>query len=147
MIRTLIIAAGAAAFFQTAAEDLDGFALAARNEMTCQPQSLSAAGRLRILVPKGTNYEMLVFTPAREFIELVQPPPAEGFLYTSDQLKPGATLVVQVSKLYGLQGVDRKDVFVQPGHYIFMIGGRFDTETPIVNGWCRVSFHAPGLTK
>lgn len=130
---------------EASAETLDGFVLAKWNTMKCQPKVLRPGDTLRLRLPRARSDEIGIFTPANKFATLAEALLVNGQWH--NPLRPGGTFQSKISTARDVSSADHHRIFVQPGSYVILVGHQFGTETPVVSGWCRVTYRASGLTK
>lgn len=128
-----------------ATENLDGFTLRDWNQMDCRPQRLRSATILNITLPKASSDYLSVFAPDGGYYAVVFPMTRLDLMFTSDELEKLTRLSVGASEAKGVLASERLEpIFTAAGTYTILVGRQFETERPIVNGWCRVSFVRDG---
>jgi hypothetical protein len=90
------------------------------------------------LLPRERSDEIAVFTPANTIATLAEVLLVKGQPHYP--ITPGGTFRSKISTARDVSSANHHLIFVQPGPYVILAGRQFGTETPVVTGWCRVTY-------
>jgi hypothetical protein len=120
------------------AEDLEGFTLANWNRMECLPAALPAGAVLKVDLPQEPGTYLGILAPGGRYFSVVSPGNRLEPMPSSTELSNMTVLSIDTASARGIFSRVPEPTFVQPGTYTIMVGTQFETERPIVRGWCRV---------
>jgi hypothetical protein len=122
------------------AEDLEGFSLKDWNRMACDPTVLRADAVLNITLPRAPAGYLSILAPGDRFFSIVEPGSPIGSMPTADALATMNIFRLDPATAQGRVSKEAEPIFVQPGAYTILVGTQFETERPIVLGWCRITY-------
>lgn len=125
-----------------AAEDLEGFTLRDWNKMACSPQTLRAGAVLNVMLPRKPSDYVSILAPTGRFLFLVYPGPVVDRMPSAEALRSMTVLHIDTMTAKGLETNEPEPVFIESGSYTVLVGRQFETERPIVDGWCRAIYLA-----
>jgi hypothetical protein len=113
--------------------------------MTCTPQRLTEASTFTVNMPAQHGDFLIVLLPETDYSHeryVVYPQPRWPLKLTAKKFKTMKSATWTARDLVGTASFPNY-VFVASGRYTLVVGSRFDTPSPIVDGWCALDYTEP----
>jgi hypothetical protein len=114
-------------------------------KMACAPERLTETSVFTINLPAQHGDFLTVLLPQddhRRESYVVYPRPRWPLKLSAEKFKSLKSVTWNAQDFIGIASfVDR--VFVGGGRYTIVVGSKFDTPSPVVDGWCRLDYTEP----
>lgn len=113
--------------------------------MPCTPEKLTQASSFTIDLPDQHGDFLLVLVPFEDYRGdryVVYPQPRWPLKLSAEKFKKLTSVSFKVRDLVGTSWSPNY-VFSAGGRYTVIVGSKFDTPAPVVDGWCALDYVAP----
>jgi len=110
-------------------------------KMTCSPREVSDDTILTITLPYPHGDYLIALQPREQgSIHIIYPWTDEPLHVSANEFVRLKTLTFKISAIRGSRGKGLQKVFVTAGRYTLIVGEGIETESPLLQGWCRVTY-------